>query len=404
MKCCSLLIGLLPLLPFTEANAFYDASVESSRLIKNLKTDFGATGQGVENDSARLQAAIDEVSRGGGGIVRIPAGEYFLTNVSMKSNVHLEIDPHAVLKPYLKNATKSVSLFNLGIDTGTIENVSIRGVGGRYTVRLPKFEPGIRVFSFKSVRNFLVSDVNIEDSLTKFACFQFGMEASSKTGVWRPTAGTIANANVTGAAYGYGLVQIQAAESVRFENLSGTGGTTLRMETGEKRMNDAQIGGMDNIVGRNISCTDGNAAVMISPHSMKNGVVTVDGVKSVGCGFGVRIANGFISTKYATPNLQPGSFAAGSSVRNLDATFGLKAQLKSKHFKYVPAPLKQLIQDQKESEDGESVRGPAIAAVLNEATYHVTVENVTPHGFKDTPAIMTESNAAGTARRQKASP
>lgn len=176
------------------------------------------------------------------------------------------------------------------------------------------------------------------------------------------------------------------------------------METGEKRMDDAQIGGMDNIVGRNISCTDGNAAVMISPHSMKNGVVTVDGVKSVDCGFGVRIANGFVAKKYATPNLQPGTFAAGSSVKNVDATFGLNAQLKSKHFKYVPAPLEKFIQDQKKSEDGESVRGPAIAAVLNEANYHVTVENVTAHGFKDAPAIMTESNAAGAERRHKASP
>ena len=200
-------------------------------------------------------------------------------------------------------------------------------------------------------------------------------------------------ANVTVAAYGYGLVQIQAAESVRFENLSGTGGVTLRMEAGEKRMNYSQIGGMNNIVGRNISCTDGNAAVMISPHSMKNGVVTVDGVKSVGCGFAVRIADGYVATKYATPNLQPRTFAAGSSVKKVDATFGLKAQLKPKHFKYVPALLGNSIQDQIESEDGESVRGPAIAAVLNEASYLVTVENVTSHGSKDTPAIMRPSTS-----------
>lgn len=382
---------LILLAPFIKAGAFYDASVETQKLVRNLKTDYGVVGIGEKTDSENLQKAIDDVSTKGGGVIQIPAGEYWLSDISLKSNIHLEIDKDVVIKPVTEGLRKSISIFKLGADGSPIENISIRGVGGRYTVQLPAYKPGIRVFSLKYVRNFLISDVNITDNLTKFSCFQLGTEAKSKKGIWRPTQGTIANADVKGAHYGYGLVQVQAAESVLFENLSGTGGLTLRMETGAKNMNDSQIGGVDNLIAKNISCTDGNAAVGISPHSMKNGVVKVDGVKSVGCGFAVRIGKGFISQKQTTPDLEAGTFAEGCSVKNVDATFGMNAQLKEKHYKYMPSQLKEY--NKTESEDGASHRGPSIAAVLNDANYKVTVENVTAHGFKYNPPVLTEKNA-----------
>ena len=375
----------------TVANSFYDASCETHRLSKDLKTDYGVTGTGDAGDSEKLQKAIDDVSGHGGGVVRIPAGNYTFKRVSLKSNVHLEIEHDVVIEPSIESGTgngekaqgESFAIFNLSGDSARepIENVSIRGVGGRYTVKFPVYEPGVIFCSFKYVRNFWVSDANIEKHLTKFACFQFVCDLQSKDGVWRPMKGVIADSNVTGAAYGYGLVQIQAGESVLFENLSGVGGVTLRMETGAKQMNDAQIGGIDRIYGKNIECADGNAAVMISPHSMHNGVVAVDGVKSIGCGFGVRIEGGYIATKYSNPDLTAGTFAPGCYVKNVDATFGMNAQLKQKHYGYMPPELVEFIKT--ESEDGESHRGPSIAAVVNAATnFKVDVENVTAHGFK----------------------
>lgn len=215
----------------------------------------------------------------------------------------------------------------LGRDGNLVENMSIEGVGGCFTVRLSPHEPGIVVVSFGNVRNSRVANVTIHDCLTKFASFQFGPTGGTVARPVRPRGGTIENANVTGADYGYGLGQVQSAESVLFQNLSGEGGVTLRLETGEKKMNDSQIGGVDRIVGRNIACTAGNAAVMISPHSMQNGVVEIDGVKSIGCGFGVRIDEGFVSKKYTADGLKREAFAPGCSVKNVDATFGMKAQL-----------------------------------------------------------------------------
>lgn len=155
-------------------------------------------------------------------------------------------------------------------------------------------------------------------------------------------------------------------------------------------MNDAQFGGVFNLVGKNISCDDGNCAVMVSPHAMTNGVVRVDGVKSEGCGFAVRVEGGFVSKKYQTEGLKPGTFAEGSFVKNIEASFGKNAQLKQKHLKYASVKLDELIKVPDEIEFGDPFVGPSIAAVLNDANYEVLVENVSATGFEFAPDIITE--------------
>ena len=100
-------------------------------------------------------------------------------------------------------------------------------------------------------------------------------------------------------------------------------------------MNDLQVGGVDKVYGRNISCINGNAAVMISPHAMMNGSVDVDTITAVNTGIAVRIGNGFVSSKYTKPDLVPGIFES-VNIRNVVATFDTTAQLKEKHYKYIP--------------------------------------------------------------------
>lgn len=52
--------------------------------------DFGATGNGVADDTAEIQAAIDAVSSAGGGTVFLPEGTYITSSrIQPKSNVHL---------------------------------------------------------------------------------------------------------------------------------------------------------------------------------------------------------------------------------------------------------------------------------------------------------------------------
>ena len=52
--------------------------------------DFGAVGDGVTNDTAAIQAAIDAVNAAGGGVVNFPAGTYACANLWPKDNVTLQ--------------------------------------------------------------------------------------------------------------------------------------------------------------------------------------------------------------------------------------------------------------------------------------------------------------------------
>lgn len=60
--------------------------------------DHGATGDGVTNDAAAIQAAIDACHVAGGGTVLVPAGATFLTgSIELRSFVELHIERGAVL-------------------------------------------------------------------------------------------------------------------------------------------------------------------------------------------------------------------------------------------------------------------------------------------------------------------
>ena len=58
----------------------------------------------------------------------------------------------------------------------------------------------------------------------------------------------VSNISSTGAFAGYGLVQLRSGKDIRFKNLWGEGGVTLRLETG-----DDGNGYAGNINGSNIT-------------------------------------------------------------------------------------------------------------------------------------------------------
>jgi polygalacturonase len=61
--------------------------------------DFGALGDGVTNDAAAIQAAIDAAHQNGGGTVFVPAGATFLSgSIVLKSNVELNVERGATLQ------------------------------------------------------------------------------------------------------------------------------------------------------------------------------------------------------------------------------------------------------------------------------------------------------------------
>jgi hypothetical protein len=67
---------------------------------------YGATGDGVADDTAEINAAIDAANAAGGGIVFIPRGTFLVTGVTLKSNVEIVGSGYgSVIK--LKNATNA---------------------------------------------------------------------------------------------------------------------------------------------------------------------------------------------------------------------------------------------------------------------------------------------------------
>src|SRR5579884_2625257 len=53
--------------------------------------DFGAKGDGSTLDTAAVQAAIDACNKDKGGIVLVPAGDFLVGTIELKSNVTLHL-------------------------------------------------------------------------------------------------------------------------------------------------------------------------------------------------------------------------------------------------------------------------------------------------------------------------
>ncbi|HVU32728.1 MAG TPA: glycosyl hydrolase family 28-related protein [Opitutaceae bacterium] len=59
--------------------------------------DFGATGDGVTNDTAAIDRAIDACAAAGGGDVVFPAGTYAAASIHLRSNLRFVLAPDAVI-------------------------------------------------------------------------------------------------------------------------------------------------------------------------------------------------------------------------------------------------------------------------------------------------------------------
>lgn len=379
-----------------EESRFY---TETNQLgfVKNLVDDFSVNGTDQKDDSKGLQRAINELTgMEHGGRIIVPAGSYYFSMINLKSNVHIEISKDVIIHPAPRTDNRNYAVFLMGDNKNVVKNVSVRGVDGNFTVDLRNLEnKNVTVFRLNNADNFLLANFNIKDDMTKFSSVALGY-TEYNGGYTSPKNGIVKNAYTSDSHYGYGLVQAQAALNILFKNLSGVGGVTLRLETGNNKMNKLQVGGVFDIFAQNIACENGNAAVMISPHGIQNGHVEVDGVKSVNCGFAVRIGEGYVKKDQIDFGVKPGSYANTSKVKNVTAIFGETAQVKSKHFKYMPVDLREKIQ---KTDDPKVHIAPSVAAVLNVAAgegkgkFKIEVENVKAIGFSSQPkALITAAD------------
>ena len=73
-----------------------DGSVSVSTRVINIRC-FGAVGDGVAVETKAIQDSIDACHDAGGGIVHVPAGDFQIGTIELKSNVTLSLDYGATL-------------------------------------------------------------------------------------------------------------------------------------------------------------------------------------------------------------------------------------------------------------------------------------------------------------------
>ena len=148
---------------------------------------FGAKGDGVTDDAAAIQQAIDRCSQEGGGRVLFPRNHTYLAGpIELKSNVELYLESTAVLKANPDERIYHLSAFGENRGEGMLwlyandaENISIAGKGtihgngiafmgaeleDSYELKPladQTFDPRPHVLTLTDVRNLTIRDVTI---------------------------------------------------------------------------------------------------------------------------------------------------------------------------------------------------------------------------------------------------
>ena len=148
----------------------------------NIKK-FGAVNDTTKYSTKAIQKAIDACSKAGGGRVVVPAGNYKIGSLLLKSNVNLHLEHGATLygstkiEDYTPYATDFKSLRTQGttvqlIYGDKVENVVIDGLGtidgrGRYFISNRGHDEGItrpHLLRFTQSKNIVVRDITIRNS------------------------------------------------------------------------------------------------------------------------------------------------------------------------------------------------------------------------------------------------
>jgi hypothetical protein len=351
-----------------------------------------------DTSTSALQTMINSLSNSGGGVLIINAGTYILGQIDMKTGVHIRVHPNVVFK-----TTPQGALFQAGYDNGfaNANNWSFQSTNGeKFTFDFSDMLPNenIRAFQLGNTHNFKLADFLVLDNYTKFNAVSSGAVGDTNQPALFAKFGIIENLDIKKAHYGYGLIQCQVGQDILFRNLSGEGGVTLRLESGFSGLADLYVTDktpiIKNIYGRNITATNAAHAVMLSPHTITQGMVDIRDITGISCEAAVSVNNGFLSSDkgQSAPDHTAGTFSEESVITNIFATYGTEAQVRAARLRHIPCALRNYISAAKNPDD-ESYKAPSLAPVYYLAIedyvskgnpagrYKIVLENVTHSGF-----------------------
>jgi parallel beta-helix repeat protein len=165
MRCKLVLISLVYLflgLTNTASGSDNCATAPTSSLAVNVKNK-GAKGNGITNDTAAIQAAINQIA-GPGGTVLVPDGTYMIDaidSIQMKSDMTLRMSRGAVLKA-LPNKRANYSIINF---TGA-SNINVIGgtlIGERDEHSGTSGEWGMGML-VRNATNIVIEDVTVKNA------------------------------------------------------------------------------------------------------------------------------------------------------------------------------------------------------------------------------------------------
>ncbi|WP_017930701.1 glycoside hydrolase family protein [Robiginitomaculum antarcticum] len=351
-----------------------------------------------QKDGQIFQRAIDVVNQKGGGQVIVPAGQYQIFNVDLKSGVHVMFEPGVTLVP---GNGRGANLFNCGNSGSAVSDVALVGPAERFTVdftgdNVTPEVTKLRVIGVGDCDGFRFENFNVIDNYTVFSSLIFGWDGHSGERAKHGRNGNVENITATNAHYGYGAIQAHSGENIIFRNIKSVGGVAVRLETGLIPMNKAQVGGLNDILVEGAYSQSGQAALMFQPHTMQHGSIVAQNIVSDGSEYAVSIAAPFVSrTRYTSEdNLKPGKYDS-LIIDNVKSTYTDGPIItRYTHLKYYPEALHPMITRVAGAISQPELRGPSIAAVSMQDTLsqNISITNVEAIGFKHHPDVISKDD------------